>query len=141
MNSENDEVAAFFQHIQSVDTLKLSTLCSFQEGFEQSFYSSTLDEQKMTAASFAPSERIDLLHDIEKLTVENAKAFFHKFFQSEVFRQKFSEYFESRHPLIMEKARKIAGIQMAQRLINCGTSIEKIAEITKLTVSEIEKLK
>jgi hypothetical protein len=37
MNMRNDEVTAFFQHLDAHDTCKLSAMCSFQEDFEESY--------------------------------------------------------------------------------------------------------
>ena len=141
MNTENDEVAAFYQHIQSVDTLKLSALCSFQEGFEESFYNSSLDEQKRIARTFLSSEYIDLAKSIESLTIENAKSFFSIFFESAIFRQNFGNYFETRYEKNRQKGLKIARMQTAKQFIDAGIDISTIVEITKLTPKEIERLK
>ena len=79
MKKDNDETEAFFEHLRSIDTLKLAIMCAFQEGFETSFYHSTLDEQKKTASGFVPAGFVELLKDIENLTTDNANAFFREF--------------------------------------------------------------
>jgi len=140
MKKDNDETEAFFEHLRSIDTLKLAIMCAFQEGFETSFYHSTLDEQKKTASGFVPAGFVELLKDIENLTTDNANAFFREFFKTEVFRQEFAKYFELRYPAIMEKAKRNSDIQNVQRFLKCGVTVEKIAEITKLTSAEVAAL-
>ena len=135
------EEVNFFQHVNSQDTFKLTILCAFQEGFENSFYEKSLDDQKRAIEKFIPIECDDLAVKLEAVTAENAKSFFRDFFTSSTFRRSFSDYFDLRYENICQRGFVLARTKMAKELIADGMRAEKISELTNLTIAEVEALK
>jgi hypothetical protein len=140
MNIKSEEEVNFFQHINSQDTFKLSILCAFQEGFENSFYANSLDEQKRVIERFIPIECKDLAEKLEAVTVENATSFFRDFFTSSAFKRNFNDYFDLQYENICQRGSAIARTKMAKQLIAEGMRAEKISVITNLTIAEVEAL-